>query len=158
MRRGYFVEGLGGSQFAVPGAVDQVRSATGGGQTWVLAATDPANPYGAALPWPPSDRASSHQPGRKAGALVVLVDGSLVLYVERGGRTLLSWSDDAEALASAARSLADAVTKGALGRLTVQKADGEQLLGSDHPLTRALEGAGFVATPRGLRLRRRPRA
>ena len=158
VRRGYFVEGLGGSQFAVPGAVDQVRSATGGGQTWVLAATDPANPYGAALPWPPSDRESSHQPGRKAGALVVLVDGSLVLYVERGGRTLLSWSDDAEALASAARSLADAVTKGALGRLTVQKADGEQLLGSDHPLTRALEGAGFVATPRGLRLRRRPRA
>ena len=158
VRRGYFVEGLGGSQFAVPGAVDQVRSATGSGQTWVLAATDPANPYGAALPWPPSDRESSHQPGRKAGALVVLVDGSLVLYVERGGRTLLSWSDDAEALASAARSLADAVTKGALGRLTVQKADGEQLLGSDHPLTRALEGAGFVATPRGLRLRRRPRA
>ena len=65
---------------------------------------------------------------------------------------------DPDILAEAARGLADAVHRGALGRLTVQKADGEQLLGSDHPLTRALEGAGFVATPRGLRLRRRPRA
>ncbi|QGX08274.1 ATP-dependent helicase [Janibacter melonis] len=158
VRRGYFVEGLGGSQFALPGAVDQVRSASGRGQTWVLAATDPANPYGAALPWPPSEREGSHQPGRKAGALVVLVDGRLVLYVERGGRTLLSWTDDPEPLAAAARGLAGAVTKGALGRLTVQKADGQQLLGSDHPLGQALEDAGFTATPRGLRLRQRPRA
>ena len=62
----------------------------------VLAATDPANPYGAALGWParPEDVASGHKPGRKAGALVVLVDGALALYVERGGRTLLSWTDD----------------------------------------------------------------
>ncbi|GAA3617847.1 ATP-dependent helicase [Marihabitans asiaticum] len=155
VRRGYFVEGLGGSQFAVPGAVDQVRSASGDAEVWVLAATDPANPYGAALRWPESE--GSHQPGRKAGALVVLVDGRLVLYVERGGRSLLSWSSEEAVLGRAARGLAEAVAKGALGRLTVQRADGQQLLGSEHPLTRALEEAGFHATPRGLRLRRAPR-
>ena len=158
VRRGYFVESLGASQFALPGAVDQVRSASGEGQTWVLAATDPANPYGAALPWPPSEREGKHQPGRKAGALVVLVDGRLVLYVERGGRTLLSWSENPDVLARAAAGLADAVARGALGRLTVERADGQQLLGSDHPLAAALETAGFHATPRGLRLRRTTRA
>jgi ATP-dependent Lhr-like helicase len=64
----------------------------------VLAATDPANPYGAALPWPqrPGENAAGHKPGRKAGALVVLVDGELVLYVERGGRTLLTWVTDTD--------------------------------------------------------------
>jgi len=72
----------------------------------VLAAADPAQPYGAALAWPdrPGETPSSHRPGRKAGALTVLTEGSLVLYVERGGRTLLSWTDDPDLLApSAAR-------------------------------------------------------
>ena len=77
----------------------------------VLAATDPANPWGAALRWPERD-AGGHQPGRKAGALVVAVDGRLVLYVERGGRTLLSWPSDDETLEAAARGLADAVQRG----------------------------------------------
>lgn len=95
-----------------------------------------------------------HQPARKAGALVVLVDGELVLYVERGGKTLLSWTDDADRLQSAADALALAVREGALGRLLVEKADGDALLGSGHPLVRALASAGFHATPRGLRLRR----
>jgi ATP-dependent Lhr-like helicase len=130
----------------------------------VLAATDPANAYGAALPWPdrpgPADEAQpgatrrGHQPARKAGALVVLVDGELVLYVERGGKTLLSWTDDGERLQSAADALALAVREGARGRLTVEKADGDAVLGSDHPLAHALARAGFHATPRGLRLRR----
>ncbi|QNF93163.1 ATP-dependent helicase [Janibacter sp. YB324] len=152
VRRGYFIEGLGASQFAVPGAVDEVRSAAAPDGAVVLAATDPANPWGAALRWPERD-AGGHQPGRKAGALVVAVDGRLVLYVERGGRTLLSWPSDDETLEAAARGLADAVQRGALGRLTVQRADGAAVLGSQEPLARALTGAGFTMTPRGLRLR-----
>jgi len=120
----------------------------------VLAATDPANPYGAALPWPLRAGESKHQPGRKAGALVVLVDGDLVLYVERGGRTLLTWSDDPAVLGPAAAAVGDGVRRGALGRLTVEKADGAPLLGSEHPVGQALADAGFHLTPRGLRLRR----
>ncbi len=182
VRRGYFVEGLGAAQFAGAGAVDRLRAPeprrpdettqpaqpgtsarTGPGRqggpdvrTLVLAAADPANPYGAALPWPvrAEDTATSHRPGRKAGALVVLVEGELVLYVERGGRTLLSWTEEPDALQSAADALALAVHDGALGRLTVERADGADVLGSEQPLARALERSGFHATPRGLRLRR----
>jgi ATP-dependent helicase Lhr and Lhr-like helicase len=171
VRRGYFLEGLGGSQFALPGAVDQLRSdaadrdrglersrqdaelsAGAGGdaplQGLLLAATDPANPYGAAVAWPRpphargdgarsdgalSDGARSaesgaHRPGRKAGAVVVLVDGELVLFVERGARTVLSFArgdaGDAARLAAAARTLAAATREGRLGRVTVQRVDG----------------------------------
>src|SRR5699024_5727218 len=150
-RRGYFIEGLGASQFAVPGAVDEVRSTRAAEDAVVLAATDPANPWGAALRWP--ERNSGHHPGRKAGALVVAVDGQLVLYVERGGRSLLSWGEDEDTLERAARGLADSVRRGALGRLTVQRADGTAVLGSADPLAGALTEAGFTMTPRGLRLR-----
>ncbi len=179
VRRGYFVEGLGAAQFAVPGAVDRMRAlgkpredeplwttpVPGGWEStpsWetqrrrrddaravVLAASDPANPYGAALSWPST---GGHKPGRKAGALVVVVDGRLVLYVERGGRTLLSFTDDEAYVGPAADALALAVRDGALGKLTVEKADGEPALTS--PLGLALESAGFHPTPRGLRLRR----
>jgi ATP-dependent Lhr-like helicase len=156
-RRGYFVEGLGAAQFATPGAVDRLRTHTTVGDKPVavaLAATDPASPYGAALPWPEAgEDASGHRPGRKAGALVVLVDGELVLYVERGGRTLLTWSDSPAQLEPAAEALSTAVRRGNLGRLTVEKADGAPLLGTSSPLRDALASAGFVATPRGLRLR-----
>jgi ATP-dependent Lhr-like helicase len=119
----------------------------------VLAAADPAQPYGAALPWParPGETATSHRPGRKAGAVVVLSGGELVLYVERGGKTLLSWSDDPSVLEPCAAALATAVKDGALGRITVEKADGEAV--RDSPLARALASAGFRPTPRGLRLR-----
>jgi ATP-dependent helicase Lhr and Lhr-like helicase len=159
-RRGYFVEGLGGAQFALPGAVDRMRALAdpkgnkAAERAVVLAAADPAQPYGAALPWPerPGETPSSHRPGRKAGALTVLVDGALALYVERGGRTLLSWTDDPERLAASAVALAAAVRDGALGRLTVERADGERA-GGDSPLTQALEAAGFRPTPRGLRIR-----
>ncbi len=182
VRRGYFVEGLGAAQFGTTGAVDSLRAhardagrGTGkgvrsqgqviqgegspgqvsrGSSALVLAATDPANPYGAALPWPLRAGESKHQPGRKAGALVVLVDGDLVLYVERGGRTLLTWSDDPAVLGPAAAAVGDGVRRGALGRLTVEKADGAPLLGSEHPVGQALADAGFHLTPRGLRLRR----
>jgi len=122
-------------------------------QTFVLAAADPAQPYGAALPWPsrPEETATSHRPGRKAGAVVVLFAGELVLYVERGGKTLLSWTDDSTVLEPCAAALATAVRDGALGRMTVEKADGGTVY--DSPLAAALSSAGFRATPRGLRLR-----
>jgi ATP-dependent helicase Lhr and Lhr-like helicase len=188
-RRGYFVEGLGAAQFAVPGAVDRLRAiaaqtehdgspydrpfpatatatAYDGGdkatvsRALVLAATDPANPFGAALPWPargadPTSTGAGHRPGRKAGALVMLVDGELAVYVERGGRTLLTFTDDPGTLQLAVDALALAVRDGHLGRLTVERADGVGLLGRDSagPLGAALESAGFHATPRGLRLR-----
>ncbi|MGY0386018.1 Lhr family ATP-dependent helicase [Nocardioides sp. WG-D5] len=155
-RRGYFVEGLGAAQFGTAGSVDRLRTfsrvePSDKPVAVALAATDPANPYGAALPWPVSEE--GHRPGRKAGAIVVLVDGELALYVERGGRTLLTWSEDPNLLEPAAEALADAVRRGALGRLTVEKADGAPLLGSgETPLRQALQYAGFIATPRGLRL------
>jgi ATP-dependent Lhr-like helicase len=167
-RRGYFVAGLGAAQFGAPGAVDRLRSFSepdeqSSTRALALAACDPANPYGAALPWP-ERRASAapgpdgapgepsgHRPGRKAGALVVLVEGALVLYVERGGRSLLTFSADPAVLQPAVDALALAVREGALGRLTVERADGEHILAS--PLGTALEAAGFHATPRGLRLR-----
>ena len=103
--------------------------------------------------------APGHRPGRKAGALVVLVDGALVLYVERGGRTLLTWSDDARAARPRrAPRWPPRSPRGALGRLTVERADGERLLGSaGSPLREALDAAGFVSTPQGLRLRLRRR-
>ncbi len=151
-RRGYFVEGLGAAQFALPGAVDRLRTPSHGrspddiSALWetprkpdvralVLAAADPANPYGAALPWPGRDDevASGHKPGRKAGALVVLIEGRLVLYVERGGRTLLTWDDDPQILQPAVDALALAVREGALGKLTVERADGESINDSPWP-------------------------
>jgi ATP-dependent Lhr-like helicase len=184
-RRGYFVEALGAAQFALPGAVDRLRSqarppdAREAAPALVLAAADPANPYGAALPWPsPSGSAEpnpaqsnpaqpnpahpnpaaptakpgrGHQPARKAGALVVLVDGHCTLYVERGGRTLLSFTDDPSRLQPAADALALAVRDGALGKLQVERADGHAIAVS--PLGAALEAAGFRPTPRGLRMR-----
>jgi ATP-dependent Lhr-like helicase len=179
-RRGYFVESLGAAQFGTPGSVDRLRSFASPDRVptgpVVLAATDPANVYGAALPWPErvvgsateaadgdapavdvgegsgKRRATGHRAGRKAGALVVLVDGELVLYVERGGKTLLSWTEDETALKEAATALSGAVASGALGRMTVQKTDGASVHESG-PLSSALQAAGFSATPRGLRLR-----
>jgi ATP-dependent Lhr-like helicase len=151
-RRGYFVEGLGAAQFALTGAVDRLRThqrEPAEPPAVVLAACDPANPYGAGLPWP--DR-EGHRPGRKAGALVVLVGGSLIFYVERGGKTLLSFSEDPTRLAPAAAALARSVQEGLLGKLTVERADGEHIFGSVR-VSEALQDAGFRMTPQGLRLR-----
>ena len=154
LRRGYFVESLGAAQFATAGVIDALRSAPTGAPALVLAATDPANPYGAALPWPQRPEAGGHQPGRKAGALVLLVDGALVAYVERGGKTLLSWPADEPSIQAATDALALAVRGGALGRLTVEKADGTSVLAAGHPIAEALARSGFTLTPKGLRLRR----
>jgi ATP-dependent Lhr-like helicase len=171
VRRGYFVEHLGGSQFALPGAVDQLRAdarqlerlaeqsvpADADRSVVLLAATDPANPYGAALGWPVrADAPTGHRPGRKAGSVVVLVDGELALYLERGGRTVLTFADDETVLRLATDRLAGAVRDGRLGRVTLVRADGEELIAGgveSTPLGRALTLAGFAPTPRGLRLR-----
>lgn len=200
VRRGYFVEHLGGSQFALPGAVDRLRvdaqdrarvieaelegadraQVAGAGGAVVLAAMDPANPYGAALAWPAGPAISAgggpapappgtgpapddvpgprtvpaHRPGRKAGAVVVLTHGDLTLFVERGGRTVLSFTESPTRLADAADALARAVREGRLGRLVVQRVDGEPALEAArrHPAARALVAAGFAVTPRGLRI------
>ncbi|MDQ4503033.1 ATP-dependent helicase [Sinomonas sp. ASV322] len=168
-RRGYFVDRLGAAQFAVPATVDRLRSfakddadptpeaGTPGGSAapragLALAATDPANPYGAALAWPEvSGAATGHRPGRKAGALVVTVDGALILYVERGGKTLLAFADDPGLLEPAAAALVGVVRSGAVDKLVMEKVNGRDLL--DTPLAHALTAAGAYSTPRGIRIR-----
>jgi ATP-dependent Lhr-like helicase len=152
-RRGYFVDGLGGAQFGTGATVDRLRQFTRDDDALpelaalTLAATDPANPYGAALGWPATE---GHRPGRKAGALVVLVDGRLAVYIERGGKTVLTFTGDPVVLGAAAVSLAATVRTG-LGRLRIERVDGEFAVGT--PFGAALADAGFAPTPQGLRLR-----
>ena len=152
-RRGYFVDGLGGAQFGTGATVDRLRQFTRDDDAVpdlaavTLAATDPANPYGAALGWPATE---GHRPGRKAGALVVLVDGRLAVYIERGGKTVLTFTADEAVLVAGAVSLAATVRLG-LGRLRVERVDGEFSVGT--PFGSALANAGFAPTPQGLRLR-----
>lgn len=209
VRRGYFIEGLGAAQFAAPATVDVLRSyapgttgdtgaarRTGNEQVFgsfagvLLAATDPANPYGAALQWPqvpsllpgtaaPAQGSPSggvepggaagqvrHRPGRKAGACVVLLDGKAVLYVERGGKTLLTFTTDPLLVEAAAPLLARIVQAGAAQKMVIEKVNDVPILDTpaplnaaavEHPvvaLRRALLGQGFYSTPRGVRMRR----
>jgi ATP-dependent helicase Lhr and Lhr-like helicase len=148
-RRGYFVEGLGGAQFALPGAVERLRAQRperDRGEPLVLAATDPAQPYGAALPWP------RRGPARVPGAVVVLVDAEPVLYLERGGRGLQAFAGpEEERVEVALAALAEHARAGRLGpRLALERVDGEPLLGT--PWEAALAGVGFHAGPRRLTL------
>lgn len=208
VRRGYFIEGLGAAQFAAPATVDLLRSTAdnlsiptgpqgfgasaytpqrtdteqvyGTFTVTLLAATDPANPYGAALSWPaiPSfaDEGAGvvkHRPARKAGACVVLVDGAPVLYVERGAKTLLAFTTDPVLLEAAAPALARLVSAGGAEKISVEKVNDVELLSTHtlgthtlnpstgeavvHPveaLRAALQAQGFYATVRGLSLRR----
>jgi ATP-dependent Lhr-like helicase len=124
----------------------------------VLAAADPANAYGAALGWPDPPAGATHKPGRKAGSLVVLVEGEPALYMERGGKTLLLWPSDPDgppaedpSLRAATEALATAARAGSLGTVTVERINGATALTS--PFGALLEEAGFIATPRGLRIR-----
>ncbi|SFH56297.1 ATP-dependent helicase Lhr and Lhr-like helicase [Cryobacterium levicorallinum] len=158
-RRGYFIEGLGAAQFATGGTIDRLRtfaagvadSSVGHPAVVTLAATDPANAYGAALPWPALPGDTTHRPGRKAGALVVLVDGALVLYVERGGKTVVAFETDEATLAAATASLAALVTTGRIQKIAVETANGVFVMGTE--VGAALRAAGFTETPKGLRLR-----
>ncbi|MDP9326281.1 MAG: DEAD/DEAH box helicase, partial [Candidatus Dormibacteraeota bacterium] len=146
IRRGYFVDGLGGSQFALPGAVDRLRGARHangsddyGPRAIGLAATDPANPYGVTIPWPPS----SARTARVAGAYIVIEDGELRLYLERGGRSLLSFGEvTVEALAVLA------MCAGRAGKVEVRTLNGEPVAGSG--LEPRMREVGFGVSPRGL--------
>ncbi|OBI08798.1 ATP-dependent helicase [Mycobacterium sp. E2462] len=169
-QRGYFIESLGGAQFAVASTVDRLRGFSDGidperpeYRAVALAAADPANPYGAALPWPAargegSDAGSGARPGRKAGALVVLVDGELAWFLERGGRSLLTFTEDPAAHHAAAAALAELVASRRVSALLVERIDGAPALqpraGDPESAVQAgLIDAGFSRTPRGLRLR-----
>jgi ATP-dependent Lhr-like helicase len=146
-RRGYFVEGLGGAQFALPGAVERLRAMPDqDAAPLVLAAVDPAQPYGAALPWPPQGRAT-----RVPGAYVVLVGAEPVLYLERGGRSLqtLVELDDAR-LEPGLSALVDEVRVGRIRRLGLERVNGESAMSS--PLAAALAAHGFQEGPRRLTL------
>ncbi len=155
-RRGYVIEKLGAAQFAASATVDRLREFAGLTdppplRTFTLAATDPANPYGAALAWPALEGVT-HRPGRKAGGLVVIVDGSLALYLERGGKSALAFTDDEAVLAAAAGDLAATARARRLATLTIEQVNGAFVYGT--PVGRALRDAGFVESPRGLTLRR----
>jgi ATP-dependent Lhr-like helicase len=154
-RRGYFVEGLGGAQFAPPGAVERLRDlraeSRGRERTdaLVLAAADPAQPYGAALPWP---RRAGSRAARVVGAWVVLLDGEAALYVERGGRSLVPLREpDAEWLRPALDALVAHVRAGGAKRLAVERFDSVPVVESD--ALALLVDAGFLAGPRRAVLR-----
>jgi ATP-dependent helicase Lhr and Lhr-like helicase len=151
LRRGYFIAGLGATQFALPGALDLLRSlkdAPEEPRVAVLAATDPANPYGAALKWTATP-SSGRGPTRTVGATVVLVDGALVAYLARGDRQLLTWLPEPEPERSQA---ARAVTRALIERaraggdtprgMLIEEIDGEPP--AMHPLAPFLEDAGFI--------------
>jgi ATP-dependent helicase Lhr and Lhr-like helicase len=152
-RRGYFVEGLGGAQFALPAAIERLRTMRTDEPAGplVLAATDPANPFGATLPWPKRDQDSSRRPARVPGAYVVTLDAEPVLYVERGGKGLLPLREaDEEWLRPALEALSDAVKRGRVPRLGVERFDGEPVVGSDAGAL--LIELGFRQSPRRLTL------
>ncbi len=158
-RRGYFIEGMGGAQFALPGAVERLRAArvgegSAGGESAgaiVLAAADPAQPYGAALQWPRRE-GQERRPARVAGAYVVLVANQPALYVERGGRGLVTLLDGRapEQLHEGLVALAEAVRAGRVPKLSLERIDGEPAIGSR--LVSSLIELGFQPGPRKLTL------
>lgn len=145
IRRGYFVEGLGGAQFARPGAVDRLRMESSS-ELVVLAASDPANPYGGVLPWPDLEGVRL---ARDAGAYVFMVEGDLIAYLDRGrrGLTMLDPSPDSYGLVS--RAMAEVA--GRHRRLTLMTINGEPATAS--PLASQLTEWGFATAPRGLAYR-----
>jgi len=149
-RRGYFVEGLGGAQFALPGAVERLRSLPyEDGSFRLLAATDPANPYGASLPWPKP--ATGRRPARTPGAHLLTRDGAPLIYIERGGRGLVRLVElSADELTTAVRALAAEVAGGRLPKLALEKLDGDPVIGSGQE--DVLLEAGFSRGPRKLTL------
>ena len=145
IRRGYFVEGLGGSQFALPGAVDRLRSESRD-HLVVIAATDPANPYGAALAWP---EMGDIRLARDAGAYVLLNGGELIGYLDRGRRGLTLFDMAPEVLGGISRAIAGVA--GRYRRLTLVTVNGRPA--SSSPLASTLSEWGFATAPRGLTYR-----
>ena len=150
-RRGYFVEGLGGAQFALPGAIERLREPEApGAPALVLAVADPAQLYGAALAWP---EGAVHTPARRAGAYVVLCGGRPIVSVEAGGHSLqVHVEHEAPVLAIALAALVAAVREGVVRRLAIEKIDGEPAPAS--PFAQRLLELGFRAGPRQLILTR----
>jgi ATP-dependent Lhr-like helicase len=149
-RRGYFIEGLGGAQFALPGAVERLRAQRDddAAPPIVLAATDPAQPYGAALKWP---KIEARSPARTAGAYVVLAGAEPVLYVERGGKGLQFLVPESdERVEPSLEALVEAVQRARVRRLAVERVNGEPVVGSPYEST--LLALGFRAGPRKLTL------
>ena len=152
-RRGYFVEGLGGAQFALGGAVERLRELRADEDddpdVLVLAAAEPTQPYGAVLPWP---KRAGARAARVAGAHVVLIGGEAALFVERGGRSLVPLRDPDESwLRPALAALVQHVRRGRAKRLAVERFDGEPVAESD--AMALLVEAGFLAGPRRAVLR-----
>ncbi len=160
IRRGYFVDGLGAAQFALPGAIDRLRAARepdpGRPRVDLLAAADPAQPFGGALPWPRRGEGDRRPFQRVAGAHVVIVDGAAVLYVERGGKGLVTFpaADDVERAALALAALRGLLGDGRLRELVLARVDGGPLV-AEHPWRGRLVDAGFVPGYRGMTLRAR---
>jgi ATP-dependent helicase Lhr and Lhr-like helicase len=159
IRRGYFVTGLGAAQFAIPGAEDRLRERAtneAAAEPLILAATDPANPYGAAIAWPDRTEDDGARPARAAGARVILLGGHLIGYVNRTGQHLLTYLPNEEP----ERSKVQAALVKALGTLASDNSPAflrkiDQLAPGATSLAQPLEAAGFVSTSRGLLHRRR---
>jgi ATP-dependent Lhr-like helicase len=156
LRRGYFVEGIGGAQFALAGAVDRLRgmrAPTSQPLVTVLSASDPANPYGWILPWPDTAATTTRQPKRATGALVVLVDGEATLYLERGGRTLLCFAGvDREALIRALEGLRQRLARYSHKSLRIDEIDGQPALSS--PWAAAIKEHGIEFDHKGFVIER----
>jgi ATP-dependent Lhr-like helicase len=158
VRRGYFVDGLGGAQFASPGAVDRIRAtraADGDGDVVILSAIDPANPYGWLIPWPTRDAAGGAGPRRVPGASVVLVDGQATLFIDRGGKRLVTFpaADEPRVLLQAARALAPLAARQRGRMLRIEKIDGDPARTSS--FAEHLREADFASDLRGLTLEAR---
>jgi ATP-dependent Lhr-like helicase len=148
-RRGYFVEGLGAAQFALPGAVDRLRQSSRAPML-LLAACDPANPWGAALPWPANQ---GQHPTRKAGAVVVLDDGACVCYLERGAHSLITFAEASSAqLRQALALIARAIDERRFDTVTIERINAQPALaaGEFHEI---LAAADFAMVPQGFRHR-----
>jgi ATP-dependent Lhr-like helicase len=159
IRRGYFIDGLGAAQFAHAGAIERLRALREPARSpservvHLLAAADPANPYGAAVPWPRRGEADRRPLQRAAGAYVVLVDGVAALYLERGGGTLqtLPAADDPETADAAIRALRELLDDRRVRELVITKVDGLPV--GESPFRARLVDAGFSPAYRGLTLR-----
>lgn len=146
-RRGYFIEGLGGAQFALAGAVERLRSqSTDDEEVSILASTDPANPYGATLPWPKQE--SRRRPSRTPGSFLLMRAGAPLLFLEKGGKGILRLTPgiDGAELTGLLGTFVEAAESGMIPPLRIERIDGEPLIGSDfEPL---LLAAGFSRQPR----------
>ena len=146
IRRGYFVEGMGGIQFALPGAIDRLRAEDHADGVVILAAADPANPYGSLLPWPEQSKGRA---SRSAGAYVILHEGLPLVYLERGGRKAALLDHDPDLHEAVAGALTEIGLR--QRRLNIETIDGQPA--GDHPLGQLLLRSGFAISLRGLAYR-----